>query len=421
MFSVAGASASPMQNITAGLNTNVDVAIQLLETENVGKVIQAPVIMVTNGQTGYFTTGGSFPITSSTTNLGVTTTSTEFQNFQTYIQILPLNLERSGPGGESIDILNNDQQRTIPTMMDAKALLNPVGRNNFSLPPEIDDSLKMVDEYGNISVRVNVGIESIAAVNIISGSAIPSLESKETQTRAIVRDGQPIVLAGFYSKTVVNQKRKVPFFGDIPLIGGIFKQDNTQNNDSREIIVVLKPTIVRLGSSAPETIFPEPKNNEIVQMVHDLDPEFANKNKGKNEPYQGNGTTKKKSSESNENGTQSVEQVPLIDVTPATPKMKSTEEAPLIRRAEPLSTPAVPQVIPESPANHEAPTPVNLQEETVVPAQPKQGEEDPQSPTRMKEGPKTRVRPEAPDDSGLLKEQTKLRLLNSPQEVKNRP
>ena len=429
MFSVAGASASPMQNITAGLNTNVDLAIQLLETEGVSKTIQAPVIMVTNGQTGYFQTGGSVPITTATTNLGVTTSSTEYQNYGTYIQILPLNLERSGPGGATIDILNNEQQPTIPTMMDAKALLNPVGRNNFTLPPEIDDSLKMVDEYGNIGVRVYVGITSIDSSRVAAAvTGALSFEDKQTYTRAIVRDGQPIILSGFYQKQYTQSDRKVPFFSDLPLIGGAFKQKNTPNDDTREIIVVLKPTIVRLGTSSPETIFPEPKNKELIQMVHDADPSFANKTKGKNEPYKGNGSPKKKPSESAENGSNnsnSVEQVPLIDVTPATPKMKSAEEAPLIRRAEPISnpesTPPVPQVIPESPATHEAPTPVNLQEESVVPAQPKEGEEDSQSPTRMKEGPKTRVRPEAPDDSGLLKEQTRLRLLNSPQEVKNRP
>ncbi len=425
MFSGGGESVSPMQNITSGLNTNVDIAVNLLETEGVGKIMQAPVIMVTNGQTGYFTTGGSFPVATSTSNLGVTTSSTAYQTFQTYIQILPLNLERSGPGGETIDILNSTNQKTIPTMMDAKDLKNPIGKNNFSLPPEIDDSLKMVDEYGNIGVRVNVGIESIAATNAVV-SAVPTLENKTTNTRVIVRDGQPIILSGFYSKTFNSSKRKVPFFGDIPLIGGMFKNDNILNDDTREIIVVLKPTIVRLGSSTPETIFPESKTNEVAQMIHDIDPKVANKAKGKNEPYKSNAPSKKKALEPKENSSNnpnSVEQVPLIDVTPATPKMQPAEETPMIRRAEPIppseSPSEIPQIIPESPTPAETPTPVNLQEESVVPVEIK-SEEKSQEPTRMKEGPKTRVRPEAPDDSGLLKEQTKLRLRQAQQQAQNR-
>ena len=417
MFTTAaGSGSSPMQNITAGLNTNVDLAIQLLETEGVSKIIQAPVIMVTNGQTGYFTTGGSIPIETTSVTGTTTQTNVAYQPYGTYIQILPLNLERSGPGGSTVDILSSTDRPTIPTMMDAKAILSPIGRNNFTLPPEIDDSLKMVDEYGNIGVRVNVGITSIDTSRTASSTGAVSLEDKQTYTRAIVRDGQPIILSGFYQRTSNEVNRKVPFLGDIPLLGGLFKQKNTTNNDTREIIIVLKPTIVRLGTSSPETIFPEPKNKELIQMVHDIDPKIANKNKGKNEPYKGNGTTKKKKAlESEEKATadsNSVEEVPLIDVTP---KMNATEEAPMIRRAEPVTPsevePVMPQLIPTTPLTPETPTPVELKEE----------ESSPQTPTRMKEGPKTRVRPEAPDDSGLLQEQTRLRLLRAQEEARNRP
>ncbi len=424
MFS-GGKNNSPMQNITAGLNANVDVAIQILETEGITKVIQAPVIMITNGQTGSFTTGGSIPIETTSVTGTTTQTNIEYQPYGTSIQILPLNLERSGPGGASIDILNAASQPTIPTMMDAKAIINPIGRNNFTLPPEIDDSLKMVDEYGNIGVRVNVGITSIDTSRAASSTGAVSLEDKQTYTRVIVRDGQPIILSGFYQKQYAEGNRKVPFLGDIPLIGGLFKNKSIANDDTREIIVVLKPTIVRLATSSPETIFPEPKMKEMTQLAHDMDPKIANKSKGKNEPYKGNGSTKKKKPlESQEKATpdsNAVEEVPLIDVTP---KINATEEAPMIRRAETVTPsedePVIPQLIPETPLTPETPTPVELKEEEGVPVE-KKAEPSPQTPTRMKEGPKTRVRPEAPDDSGLLQEQTRLRLLKAQEEALNRP
>ncbi|MES2308786.1 MAG: hypothetical protein V4507_07995 [Verrucomicrobiota bacterium] len=427
MFSVGGAGASPMQNITAGLNKNVDVAIQLLETEGVGKTLQSPTITVTNGQTGYFTTGGSFPISTTSVTNSTTQQNVTYQDFQTYIQILPLNLERSGPGGETISILNSDGTKSIPTMMDAKDLKNPVGKNNFALPPEIDDSLKMVDENGNIGVRVNVGITDIDTSRSLGATDFPTLQNKSTMTRTVVRDGQPIVISGFYEKNYVTSERKVPFLGDIPFIGGLFKQKNTPNNDVHEIVVVLKPTIIHFNAD-PERAMPLPKTKEMIELAHDMDPSVANKSKGKNEPYIGNGVASKTKTEARATvvTSPSVEQVPLIDVTPAAPRVEPIQEAPVTRRVELINSPV------EAPKPE--PTPVILQDEAPAPVvkapetmettpEVKTESVDPNEPTRMKEGPKTRVRPEAPDDTGVLKDQpqTKIQLRSAQQEARNIP
>lgn len=426
MFSGGGESVSPMQNITAGLNTNVDVAVQILETEGVSKVLQAPVILVANGQYGYFSSGGEFPILESTSTATGTTQSIDYRSYGVQMSILPLNLERSGPGGTTEDVLNADGTRTIPTMMDAKSLLNPVGRNNFTLPPEIDDSLKMVDEHGNIGVRVNVSINDIdssrAALVLTSFSAqsggIPSVVTKTSQTRAILRDGQPLVISGIYQKQFSSSERKVPFFGDIPLIGGLFKDKNLTNDDVREIVIVLKPTLVRIGEGENPTTFPEPRTKEVRDMATEIKTVPGKLEAKKNFPYQNPNAPKKE--QAIEKPNVSVEQVPLIDVTPKAPSVE-----PEIRREESL-----PSIGPEKPTEIESPTtevapakrdlqepvPVNLQDESPAPAvttyrdpvqeptavSPASSDTDA---TRMKEGPKTRVRPEAPDDSGVIQDQ----------------
>jgi Flp pilus assembly secretin CpaC len=425
MFSAGGAGSSPMQNITAGLNTNVDLAIQILETEQVSRIIQAPTILVTNGQHGYFNSGGQVPVLTTDSTATSVSQNITYQSYGVQLYVLPLNLERSGPGGFTEDILNQDGTKSIPTMMDTKALINPVGKNNFSVPPEIDESLKMVDENGNIGVRVNVTISDIDSTRAAVSGA-PALITKTSYTRAVLKDMQPLVISGVYQKQFGESDRKVPFFGDIPLIGGLFKQKNVTNDDVREVVVVLKPTIVRFSQN-PEREMPLQKTKEMVDLMHGFDPQVGNKSKGKNEPYKGNGVGSKAVPEAKlvSPNAPSVEQVPLIDVTPAAPKVEPIQEVPMTPRSESASEPAPVVPVTEAapaPLQEEAPAPaVQPMESSTLPEAKTEGV-DPNEPTRMKEGPKTRVRPEAPDDTGVLKDQpqTRIQLRNDQQEVHNR-
>ena len=76
----------------------------------------------------------------------------------------------------------------------------------------------------------------------VSG-AVVGIAKNETETEALVRDGETIVLGGIYVVDSGHNNTKVPFLGDLPLLGAMFR--STFNADERrELLVFVTPRIV---------------------------------------------------------------------------------------------------------------------------------------------------------------------------------
>lgn len=67
---------------------------------------------------------------------------------------------------------------------------------------------------------------------------------REIKTQAIVRDGETVVLGGIYTITSRQEVQKVPFLGDLPFVGNLFK-NNTNLNNKAELVIFLTPNIVK--------------------------------------------------------------------------------------------------------------------------------------------------------------------------------
>ncbi|MBS7820959.1 pilus assembly protein PilQ [Wohlfahrtiimonas chitiniclastica] len=70
------------------------------------------------------------------------------------------------------------------------------------------------------------------------------IRKREIKTQAIVRDGETVVLGGIYTVTSAEDVQKVPFLGDIPFVGNLFKNNITTNNKA-ELVIFLTPNIVK--------------------------------------------------------------------------------------------------------------------------------------------------------------------------------
>jgi len=57
---------------------------------------------------------------------------------------------------------------------------------------------------------------------LIAGGA-PPINTQQVHTQVLVNNGQTVVLGGIYETTETNRIRRVPFFGDLPIIGGLFR------------------------------------------------------------------------------------------------------------------------------------------------------------------------------------------------------
>ncbi|HTE43274.1 MAG TPA: type IV pilus secretin PilQ [Steroidobacteraceae bacterium] len=82
----------------------------------------------------------------------------------------------------------------------------------------------------------------------ISGGFIPSIDTRRISTQARVNDGQTVVLGGVLETEKRDTQRKVPWLGDIPVLGYLFKT-STNTNNKRELLIFVTPKILREGVS----------------------------------------------------------------------------------------------------------------------------------------------------------------------------
>jgi type IV pilus assembly protein PilQ len=78
------------------------------------------------------------------------------------------------------------------------------------------------------------------------GGNVPSIDTRKMSTRVMVGDGQTVVLGGILETTRTETTTKVPYLGDIPVLGHLFKSTTTTNNKN-ELLIFVTPKILREG------------------------------------------------------------------------------------------------------------------------------------------------------------------------------
>jgi len=81
-----------------------------------------------------------------------------------------------------------------------------------------------------------------------TGGLVPSIDTRKVETQVLVRDGQTVVLGGIYETERRDTINKVPFLGDIPGIGFMFRSTTTVSNKA-ELLIFVTPRILNEGSS----------------------------------------------------------------------------------------------------------------------------------------------------------------------------
>jgi type II secretory pathway component GspD/PulD (secretin) len=74
----------------------------------------------------------------------------------------------------------------------------------------------------------------------------PQIFVREMATHAKLKDGEMLVIGGLIQKNDDTTKKKVPFLGDIPILGSLFRYEAI-DNESTELVIVLKPRILKSG------------------------------------------------------------------------------------------------------------------------------------------------------------------------------
>ena len=140
------------------------------------------------------------------------------------------------------------QVRSILTSTAAGDNKNDNARNSYSRE-DIGITLKVkprLSSNNKVALDVEANIEDIDPGDSVSAN-LPTTTKRKVNTNAIVNNGQTIILGGLIKSSNGESVKKIPFLGDIPILGALFR---TTNNDVRKINVViyLTPYIVRRSS-----------------------------------------------------------------------------------------------------------------------------------------------------------------------------
>ena len=72
----------------------------------------------------------------------------------------------------------------------------------------------------------------------------PTTNQRKITTAVVVHDGETIVLGGLTKETDTQSIDKIPFLGDIPLLGRLF-QTRTKQRQKQELLIIMTPYIIR--------------------------------------------------------------------------------------------------------------------------------------------------------------------------------
>jgi len=111
-------------------------------------------------------------------------------------------------------------------------------------------SLKVTPQItpdNRIILDLDVRDDAVGTIVVASGGVnVPSINTREISTQVLVNDGQTVVLGGILSTTDREDDTKVPYLGDIPVLGHLFK--NTVHQEFKdELMIFITPKIVREG------------------------------------------------------------------------------------------------------------------------------------------------------------------------------
>ena len=114
----------------------------------------------------------------------------------------------------------------------------------------IDATLRLevtpqITPEGNVILDVEVNKDSVGAVT----AGVPSINTKSVKTQVLVENGGTVVIGGIFEQIDRIDEVKVPFLGDVPYLGNLFKTKSRTLNKT-ELLIFLTPKVVTDRSAA---------------------------------------------------------------------------------------------------------------------------------------------------------------------------
>jgi type IV pilus assembly protein PilQ len=112
------------------------------------------------------------------------------------------------------------------------------------------DVTPQITPDNRIIMTVEIRKDSVGQfVPVQGGGFVPAIDTKNVITQIAVNNGDTAVIGGIYEETLNNDVTKVPFLGDLPYLGYLFKTTN-KNVEKTELLIFLTPRIVKESVTA---------------------------------------------------------------------------------------------------------------------------------------------------------------------------
>jgi general secretion pathway protein D len=147
--------------------------------------------------------------------------------------------------------LNTVQYQQIGIILNVIPRINPDGFVKLTVAPEISS-------LSDANVDISPGVKAII------------INSRSAETTVTVQDGHTIVIGGLITTNDQKTEDKVPFLGDIPILGWLFKSTHV-SKERTELLIILTPTVIRNVQDADATSQAQVKRlNLLRETQHDV-------------------------------------------------------------------------------------------------------------------------------------------------------
>jgi type IV pilus assembly protein PilQ len=107
------------------------------------------------------------------------------------------------------------------------------------------DVTPQITPDNRIIMNVEIRKDSVGReVNLGGGFVVPSIDTRNVTTQIAVNNGDTAVIGGIYEESITNSVTKVPFLGDIPFLGYLFKTTG-RTSQKQELLIFLTPRVVK--------------------------------------------------------------------------------------------------------------------------------------------------------------------------------
>jgi pilus assembly protein CpaC len=212
------AGASPTLNLSSLMNLfifrpdlNLGATLQALQTRGLLEVLAEPNVLAINGKQASFLAGGEYPypVVNGVTGGGTGAVTIQFKEFGVRLNFIPT--------------------------------ITPRNTIQLQVAPEVS------------SLDFTNGVT-------ISGFTIPGLTVRRVKTEVELKEGQSFAIGGLLDNRETETFNKIPFIGDVPVLGKLFQSIQRTKTNS-ELIVIVTPEIVApipAGAPLPQVNYPVP-------------------------------------------------------------------------------------------------------------------------------------------------------------------